>query len=543
MKMKNIFIAGVSVLLLSMTIISCDNFLDQPPKNLLPSEDFYKTAAQAEQGVLGVYSDMRYLSDYEYLLMSECRSDNAWVEPRPDGQRDFSEIGTFRASSTIGTFESTWALLYKVIYDANVALQKIPNTSFTKQDFQKQLLSELHFMRGWAYFELVRLYGNVPMVTSPLTPEESNSTPQTKGIDVINKLVIPDLQQAQSLPGKGKVMNAQGAAVPEEGRADCIVANAMLARVYMTLAGYPYNDQSAIAKAKTCLSTVLAKKSDYWAPTIDEWRKQWTPSYANKYSIFAIQYRSGGNGNPAIFDFSPSLPTSYTTIRLFGNQIYVDKSLRYEFDKVYSSGSKDLRGEGWSFLDSYDAEPNFPAYSNPKEDVTVDGQTTSQYIKSMFYKYMPSKHKLADLGMSLDESAFKDNYDWPVNFPVLRIEDMMLLNSEILIQEGDISGALEAVNEIRKRAGCDPVPTNVDATTALNDVKRERRIELMGEGVRWFDEVRYGTWKQNTIDKFNRYNNPSGTSQSDIRDGRYLYPIPENQMNIRPGTYTQNPDY
>jgi hypothetical protein len=288
---------------------------------------------------------------------------------------------------------------------------------------------------------------------------------------------------------------------------------------------------------------VLAKKSDYWAPTIDEWRKQWTPSYANKYSIFAIQYRSGGNGNPAIFDFSPSLPTSYTTIRLYGNQIYVDKSLRYEFDKVYSSGSKDLRGEGWSFLDSYDAEPNFPAYSNPKEDVTVDGQTTSQYIKSMFYKYMPSKHKLADLGMSLDESAFKDNYDWPVNFPVLRIEDMMLLNSEILIQEGDISGALEAVNEIRKRAGCDPVPTNVDATTALNDVKRERRIELMGEGVRWFDEVRYGTWKQNTIDKFNRYNNPLGTSPSDVRDGRYLYPIPENQMNVKPGTYTQNPDY
>lgn len=526
-----------------MTILSCDNFLDQPPKDLLPSDGFYQTASQAEQGVIGVYSDLRYISDYEYLMMSECRSDNAWVEPRPDGQRDYSDIGTFRATSSLGTFESTWNAWYKVIYDANVALQKIPKTSFTNADFQKQLLGELHFLRGWAYFELVRLYGNVPMITTPLTPAEANATPQTKGLDIINQLVIPDLQQAQTLPGRGEILNAQAVPVPSEGRVDCVAANAMLARVYMTLAGYPFNDPTAIAKAKICLNTVLAKKSDYWAPTIEEWRKQWTPAYANKYSIFAIQYRTGGNGNPAIFDFSPALPPSYTTISIFGNQIYIDKSLRYEFDKVYSSGSKDLRGEGWSILDGYSAEPNFPAYSNTKESVTVDGATTTQYVNSMFYKFMPSKHKLASLSMTFDESGMKNQYDWPVNFPILRIEDMMLLNSEILIQEGNIPDALDAVNEIRQRAGCDLVPTDVDAATALNYVKRERRIELMGEGVRWFDEVRYGTWKQNTIDKFNRYNNPVGTAISDVSDGRYIYPIPENQMNIKPGTYVQNTGY
>ncbi|HAT62593.1 MAG TPA: RagB/SusD family nutrient uptake outer membrane protein [Prevotella sp.] len=543
MKLKNKFFIGISALFLSMTILSCDNFLDQPPKDLLPSDGFYQTASQAEQGVIGVYSDLRYVSDYEYLMMSECRSDNAWVEPRTNGQRDYSDIGTFRATSSLGTFESTWNAWYKVIYDANVALQKIPKTSFTNADFQKQLLGELHFLRGWAYFELVRLYGNVPMITTPLTPAEANATPQTKGLDIINQLVIPDLQQAQTLPGRGEILNAQAVPVPSEGRADCVAANAMLARVYMTLAGYPFNDPTAIAKAKICLNTVLTKKSDYWAPTIEEWRKQWTPAYANKYSIFAIQYRTGGNGNPAIFDFSPALPPSYTTVRIFGNQIYIDKSLRYEFDKVYSSGSKDLRGEEWSILDGYSAEPNFPAYSNTKESVTVDGATTTQYVNSMFYKFMPSKHKLASLSMTLDESSLKDYNDWPVNFPVLRIEDMMLLNSEILIQEGKIADALDAVNEIRQRAGCDLVPTDVDAATALNYVKRERRIELMGEGVRWFDEVRYGTWKQNTIDKFNRYNNPVGTAISDVSDGRYIYPIPENQMNIKPGTYVQNTGY
>lgn len=539
MKIKTL----LSTAIFAIAATACDDYLDQAPKDLLSSDSFYSTAAQAEQGVLGVYSDFRYISDYEYLMMSEVRSDNMWVNPIPDGQRDYSDIGTFRATSSLGTFESCWDMLYKCIYDANVALQKIPNTTFTDETIKNQLLNETHFLRGWAYFELVRLYGNVPMITEPLSPSEANSTPQSDGLTVINTVVIPDLEAALDLPDKGAITNSLGTAVPAEGRADRIAANAMLARVYMTLAGFPYNDDTAISKAQTYINTVLAEKSLYWAPTIDEWRKQWTPDYANEYSIFAVQYRTGGYGNPAIFDFSPALPPSYTTIRIFGNQIYVEKSLRYELDKTYSSGNKDLRGEDWSILDGYDAETNYPAYTNSKEDLTVDGEVVQVYVNSMYYKYLPSIRKLATLGMSLDESELKDYYDWPVNFPVLRIEDIMLLNSEILIQQGNISEALEAVNEIRTRAGVDEVPTDVDAATALEYVKRERRIELMGEGVRWFDEVRYGTWQQDIIDMFDRYNNPTGTSTTDVADGRYLYPIPENQMNIKPGTYTQNEGY
>ena len=77
----------------------------------------------------------------------------------------------------------------------------------------------------------------------------------------------------------------------------------------------------------------------------------------------------------------------------------------------------------------------------------------------------------------------------------------------------------------------------------LELVKRERRIELMGEGVRWFDQVRWNEWKSGTINKFNRYNNPDGTNVSDVRDGCYYYPIPMNQINVRPGFYTQNEGY
>ena len=541
MKRVNIWLSVGAAMILSLT--SCEDTLNQPPKDLLSSDAFYQSAAQAEQGVLGVYSDLRYIADYEYLNMSEVRSDNMWVEPQPNGQRDYSDIGTFRATSSLGTFESTWNTWYKLIYDANIAIQKIPNTTFNDAAIQKQLLAEARFLRGWAYFELVRLYGNVPAITEPVSSSVANGTEQTPAVEVINNVVIPDLESALNMPDKGSIVNAQGTAVPAQGRVDKTAVNAMLARVYMTLAGFPFNDNTAMSKAKTYLAAVLAMKSEYWAPTIEEWRKQWTPDYANKYSIFAIQYRTGGYGNTAIFNFAPALPPSYTSLRIFGNSIWLEKTLRYEFDKVYSSGEKDLRGEGWSLLDNYDAEPNYPAYSNAQESVTVDGVTTQVYVNSMFYKYLPSQRKLASLGMSLDESSLKDYNDWPVNFPVIRMEDMMLLHAEILISEGNIQNALDAVNEIRERAGADPVDTSVDATTALNYVKRERRIELMGEGVRWFDEVRYGTWKENTVAMFSRYNNPTGTSVSDIAEGRYLYPIPENQMKIKPGTYNQNTGY
>lgn len=105
----------------------------------------------------------------------------------------------------------------------------------------------------------------------------------------------------------------------------------MLARVYMTLAGFPYYDSDAKILAKKQLEIVLnyskSNQNKYWAPTLDEWRKQWMPStdYYNKYSIFAIQYRTGGTGNSALFNFSMALPPSYTNRRIFGNEIYVER--------------------------------------------------------------------------------------------------------------------------------------------------------------------------------------------------------------------------
>ncbi|MDH6344251.1 hypothetical protein M2480_003060 [Parabacteroides sp. PFB2-12] len=546
--LRNILAAGI----LLFTATSCEDFLSTPPANLLSSEGFYQTPSQSEQGVIGIYGNLRYLADEEYLQLSECRSDNVWAAPITDGLREYSEISTFRAGQDLITCNNAWNHWYKVIYDANVALVKIEGCDFANATMKDQFLGEAYFLRGWAYFELVRLFGNIPIIDSPMSPNEVKETPQSTAKEVYDKIIIPDLTTAKAkLPTSDKLISSTGGSIAKSGRADKMAASAMLARVYMTKAGFPINDNASLALAEAELKSVIdyseSNGNKYWAPNIDEWRKQWMPSsdYYNKYSIFAIQYRAGGTGNTAIFNFSPALPPSYTTLRIFGNSIWVEKTLMYEFDREYNVDGvmqKDLRGHDHSILIGFEEEPNWVPYSNATEEMTLaDGSKVDVLVRTMFYKYLPTKRKLAELGIAEVEGDMKDYNDWPVNYPVLRYEDILLMYAEILATK-DVAGAMKIVNRIRERAGCAP-ETASSSAEALAFVKRERRVELMGEGVRWFDLIRYGEWQTAIVDKFNRYNNQEGTDVNNVKNGRYLYPIPMNQINVNPGLYTQNEGY
>ena len=87
LKLKNIIWLAALV----VTISSCDDYLDTPPVDKITSDGFYQTQAQSEQGILGIYADLRQASNCMYWFMSECRSDVAWVEPNPDAFREYSK--------------------------------------------------------------------------------------------------------------------------------------------------------------------------------------------------------------------------------------------------------------------------------------------------------------------------------------------------------------------------------------------------------------------------------------------------------------------
>ena len=248
----------IYIVVLSLMAMACDDYLNTPPMDRLSSDNFYQTPAQSEQGVMGIYTDLRNLSDNEFWYLSELRSDNLWVQTQPDGYREWSELNTFRAAYDLPMFNTVWNRWYKLIYDANIALTKIPSCDFgNRESYKNQLLGEVYFLRGWAYFELARLFANIPIIDIPMSPNEAANVPQSTVRDVYDKIILPDLREAKKLlPVADDMIDIRNQKISGT-RADKVAAQAMLGRVYMTMSGFPLNDTSAQSLAEVELKAVI----------------------------------------------------------------------------------------------------------------------------------------------------------------------------------------------------------------------------------------------------------------------------------------------
>lgn len=544
---KHILIAAGTLLLAA----SCQSYLSTPPVGSLSPDGFYNTPAHIESGVLGVYSKLQGIEQNQYMTFSEDRSDNVWVDSDPNGIRTCSEVCFYRITSATSEVSDLWAGWYSLIYNANTVLANIDAVEFSGDAIKNQFRGELLFLRALAHFELARTFGNVPVVDHILSSAESKELTQTDAATVIKGSVIPDLTEAESLlPYKASMKNSSGGSVAGDGRADKLAVQALLARVYMTLKGYPFNDASAKSNAQSYLSTVLSNGASYFAPTIEEWKKQWMPAWqdvSNKYQIFGIQHSDTGHGNQMTF-VSGTMIKNLTIVHdgyhsgSEMNPVYPEETLRYEY-----VANNDPRGLGWNFLDGYDAYNDVPVYSNRNGSFTWNGKTVEGFQLSINTKWCPTIQKRAEVGNTFDDSALgvsTGSYNkWPLNFPILRYEDMMLLQAELYAEDGNVSQAMALVNQIRDRAGVPARDTGVSQSEAIRLVRLERQLELYLEGVYWFDMVRYGNWMETTLAKYRRYTGWTNISESNLKAGRYLLPIPARDINATPGLYTQNPDW
>lgn len=541
------------------TLGSCQDFLNTPPVDQLPGEGYYTTPAHVEEGVRGVYAKLIDIELHQYISFSEDRSDNVWVDPMANGTRTCSESSYFRITPSYDDVSTLWANWYSVINNANTVLEAAESVTFSDEAIKNQFMGELYFLRGFAHFELARMFGNVPAVDHVLSNSEAAQLKQSTPLEVISNRVIPDLVKADELlPYEDGMKDAGGNAIVRQGRADKIVAKAMLARVYMTLKGWPFNDATAKESAKTYLDEVLGYSTQngnkYWAPTIEEWQKQFltSPDISNQYQIFAIQH-TVNNGNKASANSGMSLYQqyfpdggSYSGATNGGEMspIYPEALLAYEY-----TSHDDPRGLGFAFLNHMDADASKPEHMPLEITITYDGQEVKSFENGINCKWIPFKAKRESLGIMdfSDASLGSSPKGWPLNFPIIRLEDMMLLRAEIYVEDGQVSDAMKLVNRIRERAGIEPRSESATAEDAMEYVKTERRLEFYLEGVRWFDEIRYGEWEEATKAKFDRYMiegaDRNGVSRNNVRGQRYLLPIPFSEMSARPGLYVQNPDY
>lgn len=533
----------ICYLSLGVALTSCEDFLVTESKSALSTDNAYSAAANIDQNLTGVYGALKPFALY-YMAMSEFRSDNLFITTE-QRTNEYSDCAQFNGTGLLNDnlISNCWADHYTLISAANVLLDHLGAGGLTEAQ-QTQYEAEARFLRALSYFDLVRFFGRVPISLHEISPAEAFSIPQSEAIDVYNKVIVPDLEYA--------IDRLQETATDYKGvehseRVKRIAAQALLGKVYMQMAGYPlYQDTKA--KAQALLAEVLTKESVYWVPTMDGWNRMWVHENDNKNFIFEIQYTADkGQGNTASpisktqNTYADDYCNAYLTV---GPHVYVERDLQDHF--LVSNTVENADGTTTEeYVDQRLVGTINTGQAYDEETGQYVGGATDQ--NNFLVKFFEHKMKRASLGLSDMDAEIVDRTCWPQNWPVLRIEDIMLLYAECV---GNTAEGYSYLNKIRKRAGLSELK-EMTAENYQAAVAYERRCELLGEGHRWFDQVRQNTFVEeirtmmaNYRDKRDQAHSSNYTIYANrVTQNSALYPIPMSQIRIREGLYQQNPGY
>ncbi len=485
---------GVFVILLCLMTSCKESILNITPATKNAAEDFYKDENQLNQAVIAGYNSLLTMPTGNWYL-SEIRSDNG-LELPSNAQRDWTDLGYFNATSQTGVLQSTWSQRYTTIYRSNILLEKIEPFTFTRVN---QFKGEARFLRALAYFDLVRYWGDVPLVTKVLDFTEAKQVPRSATTDVY-VTIVDDLKYAvDNLP--------ETYVVADKGRATKWAAKALLGRVYLTMYGYPLKQADKLALAKVQLGDVIAQETKYFAASVPAlFADMFKAANDNKYHVFEVQYISGGFGlgNTAAFDMAFQYPSQWSAFQPAG----------------YDGSPSPQLVAGWLNTDKRKYATLDTGY--------VDAKTA---VKSLRVQYTKFLEKGSTVPVNIN--------DQPNNFPLIRYEDVLLMYAEILNEEVGTppAQAVTILNRIRTRAGMPSITPATQAAFRLA-MEQERQWEFCGEGLRWHDLVR----TERALPVITKYLSDNVVNRTiDAHD--LIYPIPLKEMLINPGFWKQNPGY
>lgn len=276
------------------TLCGCsDSLLDVNPNMQNTTNNFFKSAEQLEQGVNAAYSTLQLNGQYEIsnLLLGELPSDNTWDEvPANDGGY-CGQLDEFSMTSGNTVTENSWRDNYIGIQQCNVVLNRVGNVPGLTDDKKNTTIGEMKFLRGLMYFNLVRIFGDVPLVTQETSNVNDYFGQGRTASEEVYKQIVADLTEASSLlPEKES----------QRGRANKWAALGILAKVELTLKDY----QAAQSHLQEIVNANRYMLLDDPAQIFSPHNK------GNKEIIFDVQFESGMNGNTEGSDafryFSPS---------------------------------------------------------------------------------------------------------------------------------------------------------------------------------------------------------------------------------------------
>ena len=480
----NILLLGV---LASVGLSSCgDSFLDLKPISSATSDNFYKTADDIKNAVNGSYAALQAggLAGNSYVF-GEIASDNT-VPVASGSVTDQDEFDRFYIKTTNPFISGRWNDGYAAIARYNTILDKIGGV--TMDDALKNRYSaEVKFLRGLVYFELVRTFGDVPIVLKGITnPDEGYAYTRNPKAEVYAQ-IEKDLTEAEAvLP-----VSYSSADI---GRATKGAAKALLGKVYLTQKKYPH----AVSKLKEVIDLNTYALLTNYADVFKVANKN------HKESVFDVQYKSGGAGEGNGWPNSFAPQNSGNAVIAFGG----DGNNQPSADIIAAYEPGDLRKD-LSLATSY---------------VNASGQVIPDKFVRKYYDVPVAKN---------------DNGN---NIPVIRYADVLLMYAEALNEVGyQAAGeAFTYLNQVRVRAGLAPrtavqLPDQASFRLAI---EQERRVELAFEGHRWFDLVRTGRAVAVLNSKKEQIRLVAELTQNNL-----VFPIPQSQIDINKDKIAQNPGY
>jgi hypothetical protein len=495
--MMNTFYNKCALILIAFALVSCsDDFVDEDPPFQLTSETFFETEDDFRNALVGAYDLLQ--ATYINVILGEIASDNT----NAGGESATDVVGWQQVDRMIHTpvnddIDNVWDFNFAGVYRASYIIENKDKIDF---DGKEQIIAEVRFLRAYFNFELVKWFGPIP-----IKPEgrfelgEETSIPRASVEDVYAyiendlSLAIPNLSPQP----------------PQVGRASKASAQALLGKVHL------FQDEFGLAAAQ--LNDVVNSGFRLYGtvPEEDVLNLFEFEAENSAEAVFEVQYTgTEGAGFDCLQCSEGNVMVGFSGVRGYDGPLYesgfgFNLPTQETFDAFETN---DLRRE-LSILD-------IEAWAADTGATFVIGNQDPQTGHTGYYnrKYIPRQND--NLGDA--------NLTQPNNYRAIRFADVLLMAAEAL-NRGNINDvlALDYVNQVRSRAGLPDI--NVSGSQLTDEIYRQRRLELVGEGHRFFDLVRTGRAAQQ-IEGFTAGKNE-------------VFPIPLEEIQFSQGNWEQNPNY
>lgn len=490
----------LALLACALWLPGCTDFLDEADPSNFTEENYFTKPEHARSSVNSIYASMR-------VPLSSGFGGGAWMMPEFATGLASTDLGQavnsyfikdLRNTSENGYGLNYWQNYYKGIGNANLALNRIPGITMDAAE-AKKLMGEAYFLRAFYYFNLVQMFGNIPLITEPVGLQSDNLRPsQASPEDVYNRIVEDlKLAEAAGLPfsdATGKVTTG--------------AVKSLLAKVYLTMAGYPLQKGASHydLAAKKALEVIDSKAYKLFTTYYD----LHNPAKKNiEENIFMVQFKTQvipGNWQSAIVPYNKNISAySDETGGIYSTA---------DFVKSYDAG--DLRAKEKQFF--------YTKYTNEK-DRSKEVELGGYFIYKLF-----------------DETAQKETANSDLNWSVLRYADVLLIYAEA---SNEVSGpnakAYESVNAIRTRAEL-PNLAGLSKDQLREAIWTERWHELCFENITWFDMARLRKVYNVKTKKYDDYVGHAFSYGPVLKTRELLFPIPSVEKNNNP-KLNQNDGY